>query len=72
MYYCDAKLIFSIITPVFSITWSSEIILICWFHAQETFIIIIITIFYHADDFVDTMISIFFRYFNIFYILIYL
>ncbi len=33
--------IFSIITPVFSFTWSSEIILICWFAAQETFLIII-------------------------------
>ncbi len=32
--------IFSIITPVFSVTWSSEIILIYWFTAQETFIII--------------------------------
>ncbi len=27
-----------IITPVFSVTWSSEIILIYWFAAQETFI----------------------------------
>ncbi len=27
-YSCDAKLIFSIITPVFSVTWSSEIILV--------------------------------------------
>ncbi len=34
--------IFSIITPVFSVTWSSEIIIICWFAAQETFLIIII------------------------------
>ncbi len=33
--------IFSIITPVFSVTWSSEIIIICWFAAQETFLIII-------------------------------
>ncbi len=33
--------IFSIITAVFSVTWSSEIILICWFTAQETFLIII-------------------------------
>ncbi len=33
--------IFSIITPDFSVTWSSEIILICWFAAQETFMIII-------------------------------
>ncbi len=28
-----------IITPVFSVTWSSEIILIYWFAAQETFLI---------------------------------
>ncbi len=33
--------IFSIITPVFSVTWSSEIIIIYWFAAQETFLIII-------------------------------
>ncbi len=33
--------IFSIITAVFSVTWSSEIIIICWFAAQETFLIII-------------------------------
>ncbi len=31
----------SIITPVFSVTWSSEIIIIYWFTAQETFLIII-------------------------------
>ncbi len=35
------RCIFSIITPVFSVTWSSEIILICWFAAQQTFLIII-------------------------------
>ncbi len=46
--YCKMKFIpvmrsciFSIITPVFSVTWSSEIIIICWFTAQETFLIII-------------------------------
>ncbi len=33
--------IFSIITPVFSVTQSSEIIIIYWFTAQETFLIII-------------------------------
>ncbi len=33
--------IFIIITPVFSVTWSSEIIIIYWFTAQETFLIII-------------------------------
>ncbi len=27
---------FSIITPVFSVTWTSEIILICWFMSVET------------------------------------
>ncbi len=26
---------------IFSVTWSSEIILICWFAVQETFLIII-------------------------------
>ncbi len=36
--------IFSIITPVFSVTWSSEIIRIWWFAALETFIIIIIKV----------------------------
>ncbi len=36
--------IFSIITPVFSVTWSSEIILIWWFAAQEICIIIIKTV----------------------------
>ncbi len=40
IYFCDQSWIFSIITPVFSVTWSSEIILICWFTAQETFLII--------------------------------
>ncbi len=30
--------IFSSITPVFSVTWSSKIIWICWFGVQETFI----------------------------------
>ncbi len=29
------------ITPVFSVTWSSEIIIIYWFAAQETFLIMI-------------------------------
>ncbi len=40
IYFCDQNCIFSIITPVFSVTWSSEIILICWFAAQETFLTI--------------------------------
>ncbi len=35
------KLYFSIITPVVSVTQSSEIIIIYWFTAQETFLIII-------------------------------
>ncbi len=34
IYFCDQSCIFSIITPVFSVTWSSEIIKICWFAAQ--------------------------------------
>ncbi len=34
IYFCDQS-IFSIITPVFSVTWSSEIIIICWFAAQN-------------------------------------
>ncbi len=29
--------IFSIITPVFSVTWSSEIVLLFWFAAQKYF-----------------------------------
>ncbi len=33
--------IFSIITPVVSVTQSSEIIIIYWFTAQETFLIMI-------------------------------
>ncbi len=36
IYFCDQSCIFSIITPVFSVTWSSEIIIICWFD-QENF-----------------------------------
>ncbi len=38
---CDQSCIFSIITQVFSVTWSSEIIIICKFAARETFLIII-------------------------------
>ncbi len=34
IYFCDQSCIFSIITPVFSVTWSSENILIYWFDAQ--------------------------------------
>ncbi len=40
IYSCDQSWIFSIITPVFSVTWSSEIILIYWFAAQETFLLL--------------------------------
>ncbi len=36
----------SVIAPVFSVTWSSEIILIYWFAAQETFLFFVTTIFY--------------------------
>ncbi len=50
--------IFSIITPVFRVTWSSEIILIWWFAAQETFLTIVnvknsfcCLIFYDQDSF---------------------
>ncbi len=41
IYFCDQSCIFSIITAVFSVTWSSEIIIIYWFAAQQTFLIII-------------------------------
>ncbi len=41
MYSCNQSFIFSIITPVFSVTWSSEITTICWFAAQKTFLCII-------------------------------
>ncbi len=35
---------------MFSVTWSSEIILICWFAAQEAFIIIIIIIIINIEN----------------------
>jgi len=44
-YFCDQSCIFSIITPVFSVTW--EIIVICWFiqkHFRLLWIMIIIII----------------------------
>ncbi len=43
IYSCNVKLNFQhhYIITVFSVTWSSEIILICWFAAQQTFLIII-------------------------------
>ncbi len=40
IYSCDQSWIFSIITPVISVTWSSEIILICWLAVQEAFLIV--------------------------------
>ncbi len=43
--------IFSIITPVFSVTWSSEIILICWFAAQQTIIINVEKSLYFVETF---------------------
>ncbi len=42
IYFCDQSSIFSIITPVFSVTWSSEIIIICWFAAQETVLLLLL------------------------------
>ncbi len=46
--------IFSIITPVFSVTWSSEIILICWFTAQQTMLkTVYIFVFFYFLDFSD-------------------
>ncbi len=39
--------IFSIITPVFSVTWPSEIIIIYWFAAQDVFWILLITVVLH-------------------------
>jgi len=36
--------IFTIITPVFSVKWPSEIILICWFSAQEKCLINVKTV----------------------------
>ncbi len=51
MYLCDQ----SWITPVFSVTWSSEIILIYWFDAQNTYLIIInIEIFFFSCMETDT------------------
>ncbi len=41
MFKCTKAVFFSIITPVVSVTQSSEIIIIYWFTAQETFLIII-------------------------------
>ncbi len=55
--YCEIKCIpvmcsciFSIITPVFSVTWSSEIIIIYWFTAQEIFLIIINVVDYFCGN----------------------
>ncbi len=52
--------IFSIITSVFSVTWSSEMIQICWFAAQETFIIINVENSYTAYYFCQNGDSIFY------------
>ncbi len=43
--------IFSIITAVFSVTWSSEIILIWWFAAQQTIIINVEKSLYFVETF---------------------
>ncbi len=45
--FCDQICIFSIIAPVFSVTWSSDTILICWFTDQETFMIMKLVTFLH-------------------------
>ncbi len=39
--FIDLNWVFSIISAIFSVTWSSEIMLICWFAAQEAFMIIV-------------------------------
>ncbi len=59
--FCDQSCIFSIITPVFSVTWSSEIIIICWFAAQETFLIIISVENSCAAEYVEIVIYFIFR-----------
>ncbi len=60
IYLCDKSCILSIITPVFSVTWSSEIIIIYWFAAQETFLIII-NVGAAQYFFVETVISFIFQ-----------
>ncbi len=41
MYFCDGKADFSAaVTPVLTAHYPSEILIICWFAVQETFIII--------------------------------
>ncbi len=52
-----------IITPVFSVTWSSEIIIIYWFAAQETFLIIINVENSRATQFVETVMHLIFSVF---------
>ncbi len=59
IYCCDQSWTLSIITPVFIVTWSSEIILICWFAAQETFLIIINVVLLHV--FVETVMHFIFQ-----------
>ncbi len=63
IYSCDQICIFSIITPVFSVTWSSEIIIIYWFAAQETFLIIINVENSRAAQFVETVMHLIFSVF---------
>ncbi len=64
IYFCDQSCIFSIITPVFRVTWSSEIIIICWFSAQTTCLIIIsVENQYLPNIFVETVIHLIFSVF---------
>ncbi len=42
IYCCDQSCIFSIITPVFSVTWSSEIIIIRWFDLLSLSITVVV------------------------------
>ncbi len=54
--------IISIITAVFSVTWSSEIIIIYWFTAQEIFLIAInVEISFAAQYFVETVLYLIFQ-----------
>ncbi len=60
IYFCDQSWIFSIITAVFSVTWSSEIIIICWFAA------LLISITVGAQLLIKVLINVFFSWFLIF------
>ncbi len=45
MYFCDGKAdISAAVTPVLTAHYPSEILIICWFAVQETFIIIFISV----------------------------